>query len=118
MIVRGDPIPDETTFYTPRHIDLQVGKIVYPAQGHIARHTHRPVIRHVASTSEVLVVQKGRMILDIYTDDHAFLCAREVAAGDVVLLLSGGHGFHLLDDTVLLEVKQGPYVGPQEKELF
>ena len=58
------------------------------------------------------------MILDIYTDDQAFLCAREVGSGDVVLLLSGGHGFHLLEDTVLLEVKQGPYVGLQEKELF
>jgi hypothetical protein len=58
------------------------------------------------------------MILDLYTDDQVLLCSREVVSGDVVLLLSGGHGFHLLEDTVLLEVKQGPYVGLQEKELF
>ncbi len=118
MIVRAEPIPDRTTFYTPRHFSLQVGNIVYPAGGEIPRHVHRPAIRYIAGTSEVLVVQKGRMILDIYTDDQAFLCAREVGSGDVVLLLSGGHGFHLLEDTVLLEVKQGPYAGLQEKELF
>ncbi len=118
MIVRAEPAPDETTFYTPYHFNVQVGKIVYPAGSEIPRHTHRSVIRYVVGTSEVLVVQKGRMIVDIYTDDHAFLCSREVGLGDVVVLLSAGHGFRLLEDTVLLEVKQGPYVGLQEKELF
>jgi quercetin dioxygenase-like cupin family protein len=118
MIVRAEPVPDETTFYTPHHCNLQVGKIVYPAGSEVPRHAHRPVIRHLVGTPEVLVVQKGRMIVDVYADDHAILCSREVSAGDVVVLLSAGHGFRLLEDTVLLEVKQGPYVGPHEKELF
>jgi quercetin dioxygenase-like cupin family protein len=118
MIIRAEPVPDETTFYTPHHFNLQVGKIVYPAGGEIARHAHRPVIRHLVGTSEVLVVQKGRMIVDIYADDRACLCSREVGSGDVVVLLSAGHGFRLLEDTVLLEVKQGPYSGLHEKELF
>ena len=119
MIVRADPMPDETTFYTPYHFNLQVGKIVYPTGSEIPRHTHRSVIRQVVGTSEVLVVQKGRMIVDIYADDdQSFLCSREVGSGDVVVLLSAGHGFRLLEDTVLLEVKQGPYVGVHEKELF
>jgi hypothetical protein len=118
MIVRTEPVPEHTTFYTPNQFNLQVGKIVYPARSEIRRHTHRPMIRCVAGTTEVLVVQKGRMIVDIYTEDQVFLCSREMVSGDVLLLLGGGHGFHLLEDTVLLEVKQGPYVGPQEKELF
>lgn len=118
MIVRVEPSPEETTFYTPHHFNLQVGKIVYPAGSEIPRHTHRPVIRHVAGTTEVLVVQKGRMIVDVYGDDHARLCSREVGCGDVVVLLSASHGFRLLEDTVLLEVKQGPYVGLHEKEHF
>jgi len=118
MIVRAEPALEETAFYTPAHCNLQVGKIVYPAGSEIPRHAHRPVIRHLVGTAEVLVVQKGRMIVDLYADDRAILCSREVAAGDVVVLLSGGHGFRLLEDTVLLEVKQGPYVGLHEKELF
>ena len=118
MIVRAEPVPEETTFYTPRHFTLQVGKIVYPAGSEIPRHAHRPVIRHLAGTAEVLLVQKGRMLVDLYADDHALLCTREVGLGDVVILLSAGHGFRLLEDTVLLEIKQGPYGGLHEKELF
>lgn len=118
LIVRAEPAPEETVFYTPADFNLQVGKIVYPAGAEIPRHIHRPVIRSVSGTSEVLVMQTGRMILDIYSDDRSSVCSREMAQGDVVILMGGGHGFRLLEDTVLLEVKQGPYSGVQEKERF
>ena len=118
MIVRAEPTPSETTFYTPDHLNIQVGKIVYPAGSEIPRHVHHPVIRHVSGTAEVLIVQKGRMIVDLYREDHELLCSRHIGAGDVLVLLGVGHGFRLLDDTVLIEVKQGPYFGPHEKEQF
>ena len=118
IIVRGLPAPKATTFYTPNDFNLQVGNIVYPAGGEIPRHSHRKVERNVSGTSEVLVVQKGRMIVDLYTDDHKLVCSREVTPGDVLVLVSGGHGFRLIEDTVLLEVKQGPYSGIQEKDRF
>ncbi|MGP0089940.1 MAG: methyltransferase domain-containing protein [Xanthobacteraceae bacterium] len=118
IIIHGAVMPEKTTFYTPNEFNLQVGKIVYPAGGEIPRHIHPAVTRTVASTSEVLVVQKGRMMIDLYTADRAFLCSREMTAGDVVVLMSGGHGFRLLEDTMLLEVKQGPYGGLREKEFF
>ena len=118
MIVRAERAPDVTTFYTPHHYDLQVGKIVYSAGTVIPRHLHRPVVRHVVGTAEVLIVQKGRMILDLYDHDRALMCSRDLGSGDVVVLLGAGHGFRLLEDTVLLEVKQGPYFELQDKELF
>jgi hypothetical protein len=115
MIVRAEPMPGRTTFYTPDDFNLQVGKVVCAAGSEIPRHTHPPVIRHLVGTPEILVVQQGRMILNIYTDEQDFLCAREMGLWDVAILLSGGHGFRFLQDTVLLEVKQGPYVGAQDK---
>ena len=118
ILIRGSVFPEKTTFYTPDAFNLQVGKIVYPAGGEIPRHTHVPVTRTVDGTSEVLVVQKGRMILDLYTDDRVYICSREMVVGDVVVLMSGGHGFRLQEDTVLLEVKQGPYGGLKEKQRF
>jgi hypothetical protein len=118
IIVRAEPAPGKTTFYTPDDFDLQVGKIVYPAGSVIARHQHPQVARTVASALEVLLVQQGRMIVDVYTDDHDLLCSREMGPGDLVVLASGGHGFRLLENTVLLEVKQGPYRPSQDKELF
>jgi quercetin dioxygenase-like cupin family protein len=119
IIVRAEPAPDSTKFYTPTNFNLQVGKIVYPAGSEIPRHKHYPVRPSIAcNTSEVLVVQKGRMIVELYNDDYKLLCGREVGVGDVVVLMSGGHGFRLIEDTVLLEVKQGPYGGREEKEIF
>ena len=118
IIIRARPVPNATTFYTPNDFNLQVGKIVYPAGGEIPRHTHRAVNRTVHNTSEVLVVQKGRLMVDLYADDRAFLYSRELEAGDVIVLMSGGHGFRLIEDTILLEVKQGPYGGQQEKDRF
>jgi hypothetical protein len=118
VIIRAAPPPTKTTFYTPDHANLQVGKIVYPANSEIPRHTHRPVVRTVQGTSEVIVVQKGRLLLDLYTQDQEYVATRAMALGDVVAFTGGGHGFRLLEDTVLLEVKQGPYSGLQEKDRF
>lgn len=118
ILVRALPAPTQTEFYTPNDYNLQMGNIVYPAGGAIPRHSHRPVTRTVTGTSEVLVVQKGRMLIDLYDDAKSLVATREMSVGDAVALVSGGHGFRLLEDTVLLEVKQGPYSGIQEKDRF
>src|SRR4051812_42384448 len=103
LIVRNNPSPDKTTFFTGGECNLQVGKIVYPGGSAIPRHDHRPVERHVSGTSEVLIVEKGRMIADIYTEARELLSSHEVGAGDILVLLAGGHGFRLLEDTILVE---------------
>jgi len=118
ILVRSRPAPLQTEFYTPNDYNLQMGNVVYPAGGVIPRHSHRPVTRTVTGTSEVLVVQQGRMLIDLYDDDRNLVTTREMTVGDAVALVSGGHGFRLLEDTVLLEVKQGPYSGVQEKDRF
>ena len=117
-IIKTDLNPAKTTFVTPPDLNLQVGFIVYPAGGEITRHVHCPVERHLVSTSEVLVVRRGRCEIDIYDDDRKLLATRELREGDILLMIGGGHGFRMLEDVVLLEVKQGPYSGPSEKEHF
>ena len=69
-------------------------------------------------TSEVVIVKSGRCEVDIYDDDHQLIATRELGPGDIMLMVSGGHGFRMLEDTVLLEIKQGPYPGLDEKEHF
>lgn len=118
MIIRAEPVPGSTVFYTPGDLHVQFGKVVYAANGRIARHRHKPIRRSIVGTAEVLVVQKGRMILDIYADGRTIHSSPEMGPGDVAILVAGGHGFHFLEDTVLLEVKQGPYDGDGEKEYF
>lgn len=118
VIIRAQVSPATTAFFTPPEYKQQVGFVVYPAGGTVHRHTHLPLERHLVGTSEVIVVRSGRCELDVYDDAHALVASRVLEAGDVMLMVGGGHGFRMLEDTVLLEVKQGPYTGLDEKERF
>lgn len=117
-IVRAEKMPDRTEFITDDDVKQQVGFIVYPAGSEIDRHVHLPLERHLVGTSEVLLVRKGVVDADFYTDDKEYIDTRELREGDLVLLVSGGHGFRCREDTILLEIKQGPYTGMVEKERF
>ena len=117
-IIRGELEPTQTTFFTPPEFKQQVGYIVYPAGGEIQRHLHRPLERNLVGTSEVLIVRRGRCQIDIYDDGRKLVASRELRSGDIMLMVGGGHGFRMEEDTVFLEVKQGPYTGIDEKERF
>jgi uncharacterized protein with PhoU and TrkA domain len=117
-IIRGETEPRQTTFFTPPEFKQQVGYIVYPAGAEIARHVHRPLERRLIGTSEVIIVRRGCCYLDVYDDDRNLVATRELRAGDIMLMVGGGHGFRMREDTILLEVKQGPYTGIDEKERF
>ncbi len=109
-IIRPDPLPDRTTFITPPEFKQQVGFVVYPAGGEIARHIHLALERHLIGTSEVLVLLKGRCLIDVYNDGKELVATSELKAGDVMLMVGGGHGFRMQEDTVFLEIKQGPFL--------
>src|SRR5512143_106042 len=117
-IVKGSFLPDRTTFLTPPEHKQQLGYIVYRAGEEVGRHVHVSLARRIVGTSEVLIVRSGRCLIDVYDDDRSLVATRELAPGDIMLMVGGGHGFRMLEDTVLLEVKQGPYTGLDEKERF
>jgi hypothetical protein len=117
-LARSAPLPDSTTFLTPPQCNLQVGHVVYPAGGQIARHMHLPIERHLIGTTEVLIVHQGRCQVDIFAEDRRLITTRELCRGDILIAMAGGHGFRVLEDTVLLEIKQGPYPQGAEKERF
>jgi hypothetical protein len=117
-LIRPDPLPEQTTFVTPPEFKQQVGFVVYPKGGEIAKHIHLALERHLVGTSEVLVLLKGRCLIDIYNAEKELVATRELIAGDVMLMVGGGHGFRVQEDTVFLEIKQGPYLDIDEKERF
>jgi hypothetical protein len=117
-VIKASFLPERTTFLTPSDYKQQLGYIVYPAGGEIRRHVHLPLERHLVGTSEVLMVRQGCCEVDIYNNDRQLVATRELREGDLMLMVGGGHGFRMLEDTVLIEVKQGPYTGIDEKERF
>jgi hypothetical protein len=115
-IIRRELSPSATNFLTPPEFPQQVGFVVYPAGGSIEPHIHRSLVREIKGTSEVLIVKKGRCEVDIYSATKEAVATRELREGDLLLLVEGGHGFRMLEDTVFLEIKQGPYHCLDEKE--
>jgi hypothetical protein len=117
-IIRAEIIPEKTTFLTPSDFKQQVGFVVYPNGGEIQRHVHRPLERHLTGTSEVLFVRRGLCEVDIYNNERQLVLTEQLREGDILLMVDGGHGFRMLQDTVFLEIKQGPYMGMDDKERF
>jgi hypothetical protein len=117
-VVHAETTETATAFFTGDEASFQAGFVVYPAGGSVVPHVHLPVVRTVVGTSELLLVRRGRCIVDLYGADRALVASRELGTGDLVLLISGGHGFRMLEDTALFEVKQGPYQGQVEKARF
>ena len=118
MILPGDFRTGGIKFFTPDDFSQQLAYMNRPAGYVIQPHVHNPVTREVAYTKEVLFIRSGRVRIDFYDDEQNYLESRVVKAGDVVLLARGGHGFEMLEDSEMVEVKQGPYAGDKDKTRF
>lgn len=105
-------------FLTPPNLSQQLAFIHHPSGRIIAPHCHNPVSREVLYTQEVLVIKKGLLRVDFYDDNRKYLECRILKAGDVILLTDGGHGFEVLEELEMIEVKQGPYTGDSDKTRF
>ncbi len=118
VIIRSDFHSDGIEFFTPNTFSQQLGYMNRPTGYTIDPHVHNPVQREVVWTQEVLIVKSGRVRVDFYTDGQHYLESRVIKTGDVILLAAGGHGFEMLEPTEMIEVKQGPYFGDQDKTRF
>lgn len=105
-------------FFTPNELSQQLAYMHHPTGKVIQPHVHNPVIREVTYTQEVLFIKNGKLRVDFYNDQQEYLDSRILEAGDVILLVTGGHGFEVLEEIEMIEVKQGPYVGEQDKTRF
>lgn len=118
IIVRNDHQCDGIDFVTPGEYSQQVAYMHHPEGKVIAAHVHNLVHRNVVLTQEVLFIKKGKLRVDFYDEYKDYLESRILNAGDVILLVSGGHGFKALEELEMIEVKQGPYAGDADKERF
>jgi hypothetical protein len=118
LIVRREFHAEGIKFFTPNTYSQQLGYMNRPRGYVIPPHIHNPVRREVEYTKEVLIIRKGTVRVDFYSDEQQYLRSTVLHAGDIILLAFGGHGFEMLDDAEMIEVKQGPYAGDQDKTRF
>ena len=106
------------SFFTPNELSQQLAYMHHPPGHIIDPHVHNPVHRDVQLTQETLFIRRGKLRVDFYDNAQTYLESRIVEAGDALLLIEGGHGFEVLEELEMFEVKQGPYVGDQDKRRF
>jgi mannose-6-phosphate isomerase-like protein (cupin superfamily) len=118
LIIRAGHSQEGIEFFTPQNFSQQLAYMNRPAGYKIAPHLHNEVRREVFYTQEVLFIRKGKVRVDFYDERQQILESRILRTGDVILLAAGGHGFEMLEQTEMIEVKQGPYAGDKDKRVF
>ena len=105
-------------FFTQSDDSLQLGYMKRSANYVISPHIHNCLPRKVDYSTEVLIVKSGLVKVDFYDDDLILRDSRFLYPGYLILLRSGGHGFTMIQDSEIYEVKQGPYMGESDKTRF
>ena len=118
IIIRKNYSSEGIEFFTPDNFSQQLGYMNRKKNYVIPPHIHEPVQRDVHYTQEVLVIKSGKVRIDYYDDKKIYLESRILSEGDVVILAFGGHGFEMIEDSEIIEIKQGPYAGEKEKSRF
>jgi hypothetical protein len=118
IILRASFKTDGIEFFTPSDFSQQLGYMNRPLGYIIPPHVHNAVAREVQYTKEVLFIRSGKVRVDFYGDEQNYLESHILNQGDVILLAFGGHGFQMLEPSEMIEVKQGPYAGDEDKTRF
>lgn len=118
IIIRHSFSKPGISFFTPNEYSQQLAYMQHPQGKEIAPHVHNIVPRQITYTQEVLCIKSGKVRVDFYEANQTYLESRILSAGDVILLAEGGHGFEVLEDLEMIEIKQGPYAGIEDKTRF
>ena len=118
IIIKNDYSSDGIEFFTGPESSQQLGYMKRPKGYEVVPHKHNRVVRTVQMTQEVLLIKSGSCRLDLYGDEDQLDISIVLNEGDVVLLAEGGHGLVMLEETEIIEVKQGPFSGEMDKIRF
>lgn len=118
IILRYNYFQKGIKFFTSKKFSQQLGYMNRPSGYKISPHLHNKVKRNVEYTNEVLLIKSGKVRVDFYNDNKVYLKSKILNKGDVILLVRGGHGFEMLKQSEMIEVKQGPYIDNNDKTLF
>ena len=117
IIIYQEFISEGVKFFTEKDSNFQVGYMNRPNKYIVKPHRHKQTKRIVHKTSEVLFLKKGRLQVQIYNNENILIKTKTLKSGDTIVFLDGGHGIEFLEDSEILEIKQGPYL-PNEVKIY
>lgn len=106
------------TFFTPDSASQQFGYMKHK-KGHIIKpHKHLKRTTKIFTTTEVILLLKGILRVDFYNQKKKYLFSKILKKKSIILLVHGGHGFKVIKDVEMIEVKQGPFNISKDKVKF
>jgi len=118
IILRKKYKSEGIEFFTPNNFSQQLGYMNRPKGHIIPPHLHNKVNRTVEMTNEVLFIKTGKVKVNFFDENQIFFKSEFLEEGDFILLVKGGHGFEMIEASEIIEIKQGPYVGDNDKTRF
>jgi hypothetical protein len=118
IVIRSTDKVEGISFLSPLQSPQQIGQMSRPAGYLVKPHRHNVVRREIFYTQEVLLIRSGRCVVTLFNDDNSLLETIELKSGDVIQLCKGGHSLRVLEDCDIIEIKQGPYLGANDKTIF
>lgn len=118
IILRKKYKSEGIEFFTPSNFSQQLGYMNRPKGHIIPPHFHNKVNRTVEYTNEVLFIKTGKVKVNFFDENKVYFQSELLEEGDFILLVKGGHGFEMIEASEIIEIKQGPYAGDNDKTTF
>jgi hypothetical protein len=114
LIKSGDMCKEGLNFFSSPEDYLQVGSWQYGSGTILKAHNHNKISREIQRTQELLFVRSGLLEAEIYNEEDKLIEILTLEQGDILVVLGGGHGYRILNEnTSVLEIKNGPYLGAE-----
>ena len=110
-VIRGSLVKKETTFLSPDKSSFQFGILAHKKGFKEPPHYHRKFKRTINDLQQMFLVQKGKVRVDLYSDDKKLIRKIILKKGDSIVLIDGIHAITVLEDMQCISVKQGPFLG-------
>ncbi len=105
-------------FFTSKEATQQFGFMKHKKNHFIKPHKHNKRLTRILRTTEVILLLKGTLRVDFYNNKYKYLFSKKINERDIIMLIHGGHGFKVLKNVEMIEVKQGPYSLASDKIKF
>lgn len=114
LVLRRNIKTEGVKFFSSDDMSLQLGILKHKQGANVKPHIHRPTKKIINNVQEVLHVEYGVVECNFYNDEGKKVKSTILNEGDTILLINGGHGFNILENSKIFEIKQGPYTGVED----
>ncbi len=119
IVIRNNFHKDGLSFITDPSGTMQFGYLSHPAGHKIEPHIHKSFERKTYDTQEVLYIKSGHVRANFFSQEQVFLdTSVDLYKNDWIILMTAGHSFDVLEDSCIIEIKNGPYAGDDDKIKF